>query len=145
MIHHDSPWFTIIHDYSPWFTMIHHYSPLFTMIHHYSPLLRIINHINKSPNIANVHTNPEDFDLCSLLWMWGGESFTVITAGWDDVISQLFWPYPQKFLMYTCVYIYKYVRLGVVAFFGNGHLFNLFQQKHGPKKFIRDKFGYNPP
>ena len=34
-----------------------------------------------------------------------------------------------------------HVRLGVVPFFGNGHLF---RKKLGPKKFIRDKFGYNP-
>ena len=40
-------------------------------------------------------------------------------------------------------YFFVYhVRLGVVPFFGNG---NLFRKKLGPKKFIRDKFGYNPP
>ena len=35
-----------------------------------------------------------------------------------------------------------HVRLGAVPFFGNG---SLFRKKLGPKKFIRDKFGYNPP
>ena len=35
-----------------------------------------------------------------------------------------------------------HVRLGAVPFFGDG---NLFRKKLGPKKFIRDKFGYNPP
>jgi len=35
-----------------------------------------------------------------------------------------------------------HVRLGVVPFFGDG---NVFRKKLGPKKFMRDKFGYNPP
>ena len=47
-------------------------------------------------------------------------------------------PWSQNWFWIFFVY---HVRLGVVPFFGNGHLF---RKKLGPKKFIRDKFGYKP-
>ena len=46
-------------------------------------------------------------------------------------------PWSQNWFWIFFVY---HVRLGVVPFFGNG---NLFRKKLGPKKFIRDKFGYS--
>ena len=48
-------------------------------------------------------------------------------------------PWSQNWFWMFFVY---HVRLGVVPLFGNGHLF---RKKLGPKKFIRDKFGYNTP
>ena len=51
----------------------------------------------------------------------------------------MFAPMVQKLIVDIFWY---HVRLGVVPFFGDG---NVFRKKLGPKKFMRDKFGYNPP
>ena len=48
-------------------------------------------------------------------------------------------PWSQNWFSIFFVY---HVRLGVVPFFGTG---NFFRKTFGPKKFLRDKFGYNPP